>query len=179
MRLTAIIFVSLGATISLLAQSAVPARETNLTGTWRLVEMSIDRFNPQAAGGIEIETQRPVPETFFEESRTIEIDGDIVTVHGKGRKGFLPPPISNDQYRLDGQPHTFEWGDIPRQTAVRIGRWLADVDGFELIDNGGTHRWTVSPNGLALTVETSDGRTCPPCGPGFPIRQVEVFLRER
>ena len=119
-------------TIALLAQSAAPARtQTNLSGTWRLVEMSIDRFNTQAVGMIE--TERPIPETFLEESRTIEIDGDIVTVHGKGRKGFLPP-ITNEQYRLDGQPHTFQYGDIPGQTAVRTGRWLSDVDGFELID---------------------------------------------
>jgi len=178
MRLTIIICVSLTATVAVFAQSAAPARtQTNLNGTWRLVEMRIDRFNPQAVGGIE--TERPTPERFFEESRTIEMDGDIVTVQVIRVIGGRRNPL-RAQYQLDGQSHTFEFGDtFARQTAVRTGRWLTDVDGFEVIDNGATHRWTVSPNGLSLTVETSSGRVCPPCGRGFPIRQVEVFLRER
>jgi hypothetical protein len=98
------------------AQSAAPIRtQSQLDGTWRLIEISIDRLT-QAVGGSTIETERPLPETFFEESRTIEIVNDIVTVQRKGNPRFLPPRVTNDQYWLDGQPHPFQWGDIPGQT---------------------------------------------------------------
>jgi hypothetical protein len=150
---------------------------SKLAGAWRLDKISIDRRRGETLGGPVIDTEIRRPD----ESRTIEIAGDVVTVM---TTRHLLPSTTTDQYQLDGQPHTFEWGDtVPRPTAVRTGTWTQDANGLELTEiYRGTQRqeqrWTVSADGQFLTIESTYDRPCPPCAPGV-TRIVQVFTRQR
>jgi hypothetical protein len=67
--------------------------------------------------------------------------------------------VRSQTLEVDGQPRTFEWGDtIPQQTGSRTATWLPDMNGFEVVEYAGssrtTHRWSISPDGEILTVES-------------------------
>jgi hypothetical protein len=151
---------------------------TKLTGTWLLVTMSIDSGQ---WGRPAIDTEL-IPPAFHDESLTIEIEVDMVTVVTTRR---LPFPVEQaDQYQVDGQPHPFEVQDdsIDRETAIRTTSWTREVDGLDVIENYGSgrpqrHRWTVSTDGQVLTIESTFERPCPPCAPSV-TRILRVFRRQ-
>ena len=125
---------------------------------------------------------RAGPTGFHDESLTIEIEGDMVTVVTTRR---LPFPVElTDRYQVDGQPHPFEVpGDtILRGTAVRTTTWTHDADGLDLMETYASgrpqrHRWPVSNDGQVLTIESTFERPCPPCAPSV-IRILRVFRRQ-
>jgi hypothetical protein len=153
---------------------------SQLAGKWRLDNRSLDRLKGQTPDGPVIETET-VRHGSEDASKTIEIAGDVVTVVTTTPFG---PPRTIDRYQLDGQPHSFVWGDtVPPETAIRTGRWAQDGDGFVLTETyWGTqrqeHRWTVSVDGQVLTIESTYDHQCLPCAPAV-TRAVQVFTRQR
>jgi hypothetical protein len=144
----------------LLASLAVHlAGATRLAGTWTL-----DKTRGELPGG----------EATLNSTLTVDVAADVVTVR---RTGFVGGGVTLNRYELDGQPHSYSFGDaVPQSTAIRTAAWLQDADGFEVVTESTTERWTVSPNGRSLSIETVVRHPCPPCSP--PSQRIDhtVFV---
>jgi len=68
--------------------------------------------------------------------------------------GTLPGAVHHS-FILDGQPHTVPCGDtVPPERCESNVRWLRDSDGLEGTENKAKIRWSVSPDGQRLTIDT-------------------------
>ena len=168
----------IGSIVTAIAQHPLGARAgSELAGVWRL-----DKARSQLSGGMR-ENQ-----TAIEQSLTIAVKSNVVTVKTATVGGPLGLRSTTDRYDIDGQERPFVPGvrvDSGKAEGTRTSRWLPDRRGFEVSEvvtremRGGTftvrntHRWNVSADGSVLTIESTTE------GPQGRIYTRRVLIREK
>ena len=79
---------------------------------------------------------------------TVEVEGD--NLYSRTNNPGWP---DIHQFIIDGKPHAFPWSDT-RDIRESTVNWLPDADGFAGTERGAKIRWTVSPDGQTLTIDT-------------------------
>jgi len=121
-------------------QAGAAGQGTKLAGVWK-----IDKTKGTASAAT------------FDLVLTVKVDADSVWT----TSNLVSTIADVHNFVVDGRAHSFPWGDtIPPGTREATVSWLRDADGFAGTEGGARIRWTVSPDGQSLTVETtwSNGR---------------------
>jgi hypothetical protein len=145
------------ALVALFSIDAVAHAASPFEGTWRL-----DKKRSELSGGMR-ENQASI-----EQSLTISVAGNIVTMKTTTTGGPLGTRTTTDRFEIDGKRRPFVPGvrvDSGNAHGTRASTWLPGKRGFEVTEivtrdiRGGTftvhntHRWSVS--GDALTIEST------------------------
>lgn len=120
-----------------------------LAGTWHLESYKRERLVAEPPG--------TATESLGATQRlNVTVAGDTVTIVMVVTDARMRGVGVTDRYDVDGEPHTYEWGDVvPREIGIRAASW--SLDGFVVSDRGRLdsepqeHRFTVSPDASILT----------------------------